>query len=75
MVGQSNSASIAIFNDIMRRRNRPDEDLLQFFWINEGVNFNQCSIKGQSSDDEESLFILNDIIKHIIDRYQIDLSW
>ena len=37
------------------------------------MNFNQCSSKGQSSDDKEALSILNDTIKHIGDRYQSGL--
>ena len=74
-VGQSNSTSKTLFNHIRRRQDDPDEDLLQHFWTIEGVNFNQCSSKGQSSDDKEALFILNDTIKHIGDRYQIGPPW
>ena len=74
-VGQSNNTSITLFNHIRRRRHDPDEDLLQFFWTNEGVNFNQFSSKGQYSDDKEALSILNYTIKHIGDRYQIGLPW
>ena len=54
-VGQSNSTSIALFNHIKRRQDDPDEDLLQLFWTIEGVNFNQCSSKGPSSDDKEAV--------------------
>ena len=72
-VGQSNSTSITVFNHIKRQQGDPDEDLLQLFWKIEGVNFNQCSSKGQSSDDKEAS--LNDTIKHISDRYQIGLPW
>ncbi|XP_075264655.1 uncharacterized protein LOC142356739 [Convolutriloba macropyga] len=64
-VGQTNSTSITLFNHIRRRQDDPDEDLLQLFWTIEGVNFNQFSSKGQSSDDKEALSILNDTIKHI----------
>ena len=74
-VGQSNSTSIALFNHSKRRQDDPDEDLLQLFWTIEGVNFNQCSSKGQSSDDEEAVSILNDTIRHIGNRYQIRLPW
>ena len=75
-VGQSNSStSIALFNHIKSRQDDPDEDLLQIFWTTERVNFNQCSSKGQPSDDKEAVSILNDIIKHIGDRYQIGLPW
>ena len=72
-VGHSNSTSITLFNHIRRRQGDPDEDLLQLFWTIQGVNFNQCSSKGQSADDKEALSILNDTIKHIGDRYQIGL--
>ena len=74
-VGQSNSTNITLFNHIKRRQDDPDEDLLQLFWTIEGVNFNQCSSKGQSSDDKEAVSILNDTIRHIGDRYQIGLPW
>ena len=74
-VGHSNSTSITLFNHIRRRQEDPAEDLLQLFWTIEGVNFNQCSSKGQSADDKEALSILNDTIKHIGDRYQIGLPW
>ena len=74
-VGQSNSTSITLFNHIRRRQDDPDENLLSLFWTIEGVNFNQCSSKGQSSDDKEALSILIDTIKHIGDRYQIGLPW
>ena len=74
-VGQSNSTNITLFNHIRRRQDDPDEDLLQLFWTIEGVTFNQCSSKGQSSDDKEALSILNDTTKHIGDRYQIGLPW
>ena len=74
-VGPSNSTSITLFNHFRRRQYDPDEDLLQLFWTIEGVNFNQCSSKGQSSDEKEALSILNDTIKHIGDRYQIGLPW
>ena len=67
-VGQSNSTNIALFNHIKGRQDDPDEDLLQLFWTIEGVNFNQCSSKGQSSDDKEAVSILNDTIRHIGDR-------
>ena len=50
--GYSNSTSITLFNHIRRRQDDPDEDLLQLFWTIEGVNFNQCSSKGQSADDK-----------------------
>ncbi|XP_075264069.1 uncharacterized protein LOC142355955 [Convolutriloba macropyga] len=58
-----------------RRQDDPDEDLFQLFWTIEGVNFNQCSSKGQFLDDKEALSFLNDIIKHIGDRFQIGLPW
>ena len=74
-VGQSNSTNITLFNHIKRRQDDPDEDLLQLFWTIEGVNFNQCSSKGQSSDDKEAVSILNDTIRHIGDRYQIGILW
>ena len=73
--GQSNSTSIELFNHIKRRQDDPDEDLLQPFWTNERVNFNQCSSMGKSPVDKESVFILNDTKKHIGDRYQIALPW
>ncbi|XP_075259863.1 uncharacterized protein LOC142351609 [Convolutriloba macropyga] len=74
-VGQSNSTSITLFNHIRRRQHDPDEDHLQLFWTIEGMNFNQCSSKGQSSDDKEALSILNDTIKHFGHRYQIGLPY
>ena len=74
-VGQSNSISITLFNHIRRQQDDPDEDLVQLFSTIEGVNFNQCSSKGQSSDDNKVLSILIDTIKHIGDRYQIGLPW
>ena len=74
-VGQPNGTSIALFNHIKRRQDYPDEDLLQLYWTIERVNFNQCSSKGQSSDDKEAMSILNDTIRHIGDRYQIGFPW
>ena len=74
-VGHSNSTSITLFNHIRRQQDYTDEDFLQLFWTIEGVNFKQCSSKGQSADDKEALSILNDTIKHIGDSYQIELPW
>ena len=74
-VGQSKSTSKALFNHIKRRQDDPGEVRLQLFWTIEGVNFNQCSSKGQSSDDKEAVSILNDTIKNVGGRYQIGLSW
>ena len=71
-VGHSSNTSLALFNHT-KRKDDLDEDPLHLFWTIKGENFSQFSSKGQSSDDKEAVFILNDTINTLVTDTRLDI--